>query len=139
MIELLRVFSLSNEFKFIPIREEEKSELAKLIETVPVPIKGSPDDSSTKINILLQTYIGRLPLEGYALNADMVYVTQSAGRIMRAIFEICLKRGWSQVTETAHNLCKMIDKRMWTCMTFLRQFKGIPEEILKNKTATINN
>ena len=53
MIELLRVFSLSNEFKFIPIREEEKSELAKLIETVPVPIKGSPDDSSTKINILL--------------------------------------------------------------------------------------
>ena len=75
MIELLRVFSLSNEFKFIPIREEEKSELAKLIETVPVPIKGSPDDSNTKINILLQTYIGRLPLEGYALNADMVYVT----------------------------------------------------------------
>jgi len=75
IIELLRVFSLSNEFKFIPIREEEKSELAKLIETVPVPIKGSPDDSSTKINILLQAYIGRFPLEGYALNADMVYVT----------------------------------------------------------------
>jgi len=27
MIELLKVFSLSNEFKYIPIREEEKIEL----------------------------------------------------------------------------------------------------------------
>ena len=75
MIEIFRVFSLSNEFKFIPIREEEKSELSKLIDTVPIPIKGSPDDPSTKINILLQAYIGRLPLEGFALNADMIFVT----------------------------------------------------------------
>jgi len=53
MIELFKIFSLSNEFKMIPIRDEERAELAKLIETVPVPIKGSPDDTATKINILL--------------------------------------------------------------------------------------
>lgn len=131
LIELLKTFSLSNEFKLLPIREEEKGELAKLMEKVPVPIKGSPDDTATKINILLQSYIGRIMMEGFALNADMVYVQQSAGRIMRAIFEICLKRQWAAVAETALTICKMIDKRMWSCMTILRQFKGIPEEILK--------
>lgn len=43
--------------------------------SVPVPIKGSPEDSTTKINVLLQAYISRLKLEGYALNSDMVYIT----------------------------------------------------------------
>jgi pre-mRNA-splicing helicase BRR2 len=97
IIELCRLFSLSNEFKFIPIREEEKGELQKLFESVPVPIKGSQEDPSTKINVLLQAYIARLDTDGYALNADMVYVTQSASRIMRAIFEMSLRRGWANV------------------------------------------
>lgn len=29
----------------------------------------------------------------------MVYVTQSAGRIMRCLFEICLRRGWANLTD----------------------------------------
>lgn len=90
------------------------------MERVPIPIKGSVEDVSTKVNILLQAYIGRFPLEGYALNSDMIYVTQSAGRIMRGIYEICLKRGWANVTEECLKICKMIDKRMWGCMTVLR-------------------
>ena len=40
-IELFRVFSLSSEFKNISVREEEKIELAKLIDKVPIPIKVS--------------------------------------------------------------------------------------------------
>ena len=47
------------------------------------------------------------------MSADMVYVTQSAGRLMSCLFEICLKRGWASLTERAMNLCKMINKRMW--------------------------
>ena len=34
-------------------------------------------------------------MEGYDLNSDMVFVTASGGRIMRAMFEIALKKGWS--------------------------------------------
>lgn len=75
MIELFRIFALSSEFKFIPIREEEKGEILKLMDIVPIPIKGSADDPPTKINILLQAYIAKLSLEGFALNSDMVYVT----------------------------------------------------------------
>lgn len=40
------------------------------------------------MNVLLQAYISQLKLEGFALMSDMVYVTQSAARLMRAIFEI---------------------------------------------------
>ena len=131
IIELFKTFSLSNEFKYIPIRDEEKGELLKLMDAVPIPIKGSAEDPAIKINILLQAYIGRLKMDGFALNSDMIYVTQSAGRIVRAMFEICLKRGWANVAEAALGMCKMIDKRMWGCMTPLRQFKFIPEEILR--------
>jgi len=40
-IELFRVFSLSSEFRNITVRDEEKMELQKLMERVPVPIKES--------------------------------------------------------------------------------------------------
>lgn len=53
IIELFKVFSLSNEFKYIPIREEEKGELLRLMEAVPIPVKGSLEEPSAKINILL--------------------------------------------------------------------------------------
>jgi len=42
---------------------------------VPVPVKGALDETATKINILLQAYISRFKLDGYDLNADMIYVT----------------------------------------------------------------
>ncbi|ORY60157.1 Sec63 Brl domain-containing protein [Pseudomassariella vexata] len=121
-IELFRVFSLSAEFKFIPVRQDEKLELAKLLTRVPIPVKESIEEPHAKINVLLQAYISRLKLDGLALMADMVYVTQSAGRILRAIFEITLQKGWANVCKTALDLCKMAEKRMWPTMTPLRQF-----------------
>lgn len=121
-IELFRVFSLSDEFKFIPVRQDEKLELAKLLGRVPIPVKESIEEPHCKINVLLQAYISRLKLEGLALMADLVYVTQSAGRILRAIFEICLKKGWASVAKTALDLCKMAERRMWPTMTPLRQY-----------------
>nr|NVI75575.1 lethal (3) 72Ab [Cucujiformia] len=130
-IELFRVFSLSSEFKNIAVREEEKLELQKLMERVPIPIKESIEEPSAKVNVLLQAYISQLKLEGFALMSDMVYVTQSASRLMRAIFEIVLHRGWAQLADKSLALCKMIDKRMWQSMSPLRQFRKMPEEIVK--------
>ena len=81
-IELFRVFALSDEFKYIHVREEEKLELSKLLERVPVPVKEGIGEPTSKINVLLQAYISQLKLEGFALVSDMVYVTQSASRIL---------------------------------------------------------
>ncbi|KAJ5660322.1 hypothetical protein N7507_006773 [Penicillium longicatenatum] len=130
-IELFRIFALSDEFKYIPVRQDEKLELGKLLGRVPVPVKETIDEPHAKINVLLQAYISRLKLDGLALMADMVYVTQSAGRIIRAIFEICLKKGWTSVAKTALDLCKMAEKRMWPTMSPLRQFPTCPRDILQ--------
>lgn len=114
------------------------------------------EEPSAKVNVLLQAYISQLKLEGFALMADMLHVTQSAERLMRAIFEIgqcsdnarkyscwsshhhcfllfftVLHRGWAQLADKTLSLCKMIDRRMWPSMSPLRQFRKIPEEVIK--------
>uniref|UniRef100_A0A803P6U2 RNA helicase n=1 Tax=Cannabis sativa TaxID=3483 RepID=A0A803P6U2_CANSA len=128
--ELCRLFSLSEEFKYVSVRQDEKMELAKLLDRVPIPVKESLEEPSAKINVLLQAYISQLKLEGLSLTSDMVYITQSAGRLLRALFEIVLKRGWAQVAEKALNLCRMVTRRMWSVQTPLRQFHGISNDIL---------
>ncbi|XP_072177738.1 U5 small nuclear ribonucleoprotein 200 kDa helicase-like [Diadema setosum] len=130
-IDLFRVFSLSSEFRNMVVREEEKIELMKLLDRVPIPIKESIEEPSAKVNVLLQAFISQLKLEGFALVADMVYITQSAGRLIRAIFEIVLHHGWAQLADKTLSLAKMIDKRMWQSMSPLRQFRKIPEEVVR--------
>lgn len=74
--------------------------------------------------LCLQAYISGLKLEGLALMADLVYISQSANRLMRALFEICLRRNWAPLAEAALLLCKAVQHRMWPSQTPLRQFKG---------------
>ncbi|KAL1375622.1 hypothetical protein pipiens_004616 [Culex pipiens pipiens] len=129
--QVTRIGRMSGEFRNIAVREEETLELQKLMERVPIPIKESMEEPSAKVNVLLQAYISQLKLEGFALMADMVYVTQSASRLLRAIFEIVLNREWAQLADKCLTLCKMIDRRMWQSMSPLRQFRKMPEEIVK--------
>eukprot|EP01053_Blabericola_migrator_P009905 Blabericola_migrator_1__9904@NODE_546_length_7708_cov_75_909174_g412_i0_p1_GENE_NODE_546_length_7708_cov_75_909174_g412_i0NODE_546_length_7708_cov_75_909174_g412_i0_p1_ORF_typecomplete_len2199_score411_50Sec63/PF02889_16/5_1e82Sec63/PF02889_16/1_6e58DEAD/PF00270_29/4_8e27DEAD/PF00270_29/7_4e15Helicase_PWI/PF18149_1/1_5e24Helicase_PWI/PF18149_1/5_2e03Helicase_PWI/PF18149_1/6_2e03Helicase_C/PF00271_31/4_9e16Helicase_C/PF00271_31/0_00017ResIII/PF04851_15/4_6e14ResIII/PF04851_15/0_064AAA_22/PF13401_ len=125
-IDLFRLFSLVKEFSLVPVRPEEKLELSRAVERVPLPIKGQLSEPSTKINVLLQAYISQLKLEGFALQADMSLVQQNAGRIMRAIFDIALRRGWANVAQLALRYSKVVERRMWASMTPLRQFNVLP-------------
>ncbi|KAK6736456.1 hypothetical protein RB195_019253 [Necator americanus] len=131
-IDLFRIFSLSNEFKNIAVREEEKLELQKLAEHVPIPIKESLDESSAKTNVLLQAYISQLKLDGFALQSDMVFIAQSAGRLFRALYEIVLWRGWAALALKVLSLCKMVTARQWQSLNPLHQFKKIPTEIVRS-------
>ena len=64
--------------------------------------------------------------------ADMIYVTQSAGRIWRAIYEICLHFGWARVARKVLNICKMVEHRQWLSMTPLRQIpSGLPMDLVR--------
>lgn len=131
-IDLFRLFAMSSEFKMIPIRAEEKIELNSLAERIPVPIKEvATEDPLAKVNILLQAYISQLNLEGFALVSDMVYITQSAGRLWRAIFEICLRRGWARVARKALDICKMVEHRQWLSHSPLRQLPQVPSELVR--------
>ncbi|KAJ3786023.1 Sec63 Brl domain-containing protein, partial [Lentinula aff. detonsa] len=80
VLELCRVFAGSEEFREIPVREEEKGEIGKLLERVPVPAKEGVEEREAKISVLLQAYISGLKLDGFALVADMIFIQQSAGR-----------------------------------------------------------
>ncbi|GIX62066.1 U5 small nuclear ribonucleoprotein-specific helicase [Babesia caballi] len=128
--DLLRVFSASAEFKYIPVRDEEKVELAALMEKVPIPIRGGGQEGASKVAVLLQSYISRFDLEGYALVSEMTFITQNAGRILRALYEIALINQWSQLAQKLFDFCKMVDRRMWSVMLPLRQFKSLPEELV---------
>lgn len=51
---------------------------------------------------------------------------------MRALFTIALKNGWASVALKALELSKMIDKRMWSIESPLRQFRqGIPPDVIR--------
>ena len=65
-MDLFCVYSLSHEFLHLPIHQEERLELTRLLERVLIPVNES--ESVVKINALLQAHISRIALEGFALD-----------------------------------------------------------------------
>ncbi|KAG1851374.1 Sec63 Brl domain-containing protein [Suillus subluteus] len=104
-LELFRVFALSNEFKLLPVRQEEKLELGKLLERVPIPVKEGVDEPAAKINVLLQAYISQLKLDG---SEDGQYQRVHVSTYVR----------W-------------LSDEWWGSMTPLRQFKGVSQEVIR--------
>lgn len=124
-IDLLHLFSLSGEFRHMRVREEEKLELSRLAERVPIPIKESLDEPTAKVNVLLQSYISNMALDGLALKADMLFVTQSAARLARALLQVSIQMKWAAVMEKCLRLCKVVAQQQWSSQTPLRQFGDI--------------
>lgn len=135
-IDLFRVISMSEEFQYLSVKQEERKELKELSETSPIPIMEDIDNPLAKVNVLLQSYISRLKFEGFALNADMNFVSQNAGRLIRALYELSLKKKLSNITKILLNMCKMIERRMWNANSPLRQFPKCPKEVIKRMEAS---
>lgn len=78
--------------------------------------------------------------QGFALLADMQYIQQSACRILRALFEIALKKEWAALAIRLLELCIMTERRMWKSQCSLRQFSAIPDVISRKleKISTIS-
>lgn len=131
LVDLIRIFSLSDEFKYITTRIEEKKDILEIINKVPIPISGEVDSGATKINILLQSYISKANFDGSVLNADMHYVTQNAGRLLRAMLEICLANHWAKPVKAMMELCRSVQNRAWMVSTPLRMFSKCPKEIIR--------
>lgn len=112
--DLLKVFSSSQEFSHMSVRREEKLELEKLHTRVPIPVKDPAEHPRAKVCILLQCYISRFPLQGYALASEMSYVSQNASRIFRAMMavatEFCKN---AALSVRLLELSKLVEWRMW--------------------------
>ena len=61
--------------------------------------------------------------ESFSLVADANYISQSLGRIMCALFEICLRCGWCTMTALFLEYCKAVDRQIWPHQHPLRQFE----------------
>lgn len=123
-IELMRTFSLSEEFKDIFVRRGEELDLKALIDRLPFPIDSKRATSgANKVNALLQVYIFKIDLQGSELVSDLHFIINNAARLARAIHEIVLLKKFAQVAELSFDLCRKIDKRMTVCHTPLRQFQ----------------
>ena len=150
--ESLHVMCSSAEFDQLKLRPEELSEMDKLKKHSYVRCRAPLEDTAGKVNVLLQGYLDQCKVTSFTLQSDMNYIgintftialfkyllkyiknfiAQNAGRIARALFEICLKRGWSTMSSQYLTLAKAIDQKMRPNQCPLRQLNELPYEIIK--------
>ncbi len=92
------------------VREEEMEELEALLDQAPLNVKGGLASKEGKTCVLMQAYIGGLPVKAFALVSDCTFIAQSAARIARGLFEITLARGWLSYAEkvlVASDWCRL--------------------------------
>jgi replicative superfamily II helicase len=136
--ELLDVLSSCAEFSQIKLRDEELSELKKLRQSsCPCPIRSTTiDDSPTKVNILLQAFISNASITEFSLVSDSNYVAQNSIRILRAMFELSVMRGFCVAAEGLLDLCKSLEQRKWPFNHPLGQFSNLPFEVVEKLNGT---
>ncbi|PRW32956.1 activating signal cointegrator 1 complex subunit 3 isoform B [Chlorella sorokiniana] len=122
--DVLSMIAQSSEFENLAVREEELPELDTLVrEACQYEVKGGAENKQGKANVLLQAYISRARVDSFSLTADLMYVSQNAPRIARALFEICLRKGWSSAAELCLTMSKAFELRLWPDQHPLRQFE----------------
>lgn len=92
--DLLKVFSLSSEYKHFKVRGEENIELSKLLKEATISVNETVDQPSAKVNLLLQVYVNqhddRLSISN--LLTDMSFDVQYLFRLIRAMIEYATYR-----------------------------------------------
>lgn len=114
LLTILTVIAMSQEFASIKVRDEEIGELMDMKSKCCIVGKEVKlDDPYTKTLILLQGYISQYEPRQPTLYSDFNFISQNASRICRALFEICIQRGWASASFLILNLCKSFEKRIW--------------------------
>ncbi|KAF7630755.1 hypothetical protein Mgra_00008963 [Meloidogyne graminicola] len=123
---IIALISSSAEFAQIKNRDSEMFELDELASFgANLKIRSGLATTAGKVNCLLQSYISRASVKDFALSSELYYISQNAGRIARAIFEISLRRGWAQTTEACLIMAKCIEQRLWPFNSPLRHLADI--------------
>jgi activating signal cointegrator complex subunit 3 len=123
--KLLWMFAESHEFRQLKVREEEQNDLRQLSEAVQLYLdidKAHLYTVEGKVLTLLFAYLEGMQPEAFSLVSDMAYVVQNGTRILRAIFEICLKNYWPEPAQLCLELCRTVDRRVGHFHSPLRQF-----------------
>lgn len=130
--DILHLLASSKEFSSLKVRDEETRELETIARKyAPVKIKGGIESETGKANALVQTYISNGILDTSTLISDSYFISQSAGRISRALFEMVLKRGRTQLATQFLSFAKMIERRIWSFQHPLRQFVNLKPDLIR--------
>eukprot|EP00181_Compsopogon_caeruleus_P000342 CAMPEP_0184689050 /NCGR_PEP_ID=MMETSP0312-20130426/30434_1 /TAXON_ID=31354 /ORGANISM="Compsopogon coeruleus, Strain SAG 36.94" /LENGTH=2036 /DNA_ID=CAMNT_0027146347 /DNA_START=395 /DNA_END=6502 /DNA_ORIENTATION=- len=119
---ILKAVCNASEFEQLRLRDEETDEICNLVSLAcPFEVRGGVDSDGGKINVLLQTYISRARVQSFTLISDSNFVQQNASRMLQAVFEIALKKGWPSLSLMALELCRAADRQVWSFQNPLRQ------------------
>ncbi len=130
---LLDIICNATEFENVKVRPEELDELDNIVKKdCPLQLQSSVDDFQGKSCVLLQAFISGSRVKSFTLTSDTNYIASNAGRVARALFEMCLKKGAAGAALKLLRIAKSADKRLWWWQTPLRQFdKELPQNIYR--------
>lgn len=129
--KLLGIVAASEEFSHLKVREDELHELDSLKEFAFLRISQDSATSVGKASLLIQARISRCPLESFSLISDSTSISESAGRITRALFEIIKSQGWTQAAIRALNICKSYERNSWMVEHPLAQYNELTPPVVK--------
>ncbi|KAG8186270.1 hypothetical protein JTE90_004616 [Oedothorax gibbosus] len=135
--QIFNIISRAQEFDQLKVRDDEMTELDHLLHQCYHNVPLGCENTQGKVNILLQTYLSGIYIEGFSLISDQAYVAQNATRIARSLFEVCLRKGWAMKAASFLRISKMLEKKMWsekppTYYSPLHQFKELNKDVLAN-------
>ncbi|KAG6462956.1 hypothetical protein O3G_MSEX013556 [Manduca sexta] len=130
---VLEMLTRCSDFQQLKVRKEELTELWSLKDQYcELRIEDAPEDIHWKINILLQTYLSRGRVNGSSLQSDLNYISQNAVRIVRALFEITLRKNNAYMAGLYLKMAKMLELQQWDFYSDMRQFNCFTIETLKH-------
>nr|XP_026497272.1 activating signal cointegrator 1 complex subunit 3 isoform X1 [Vanessa tameamea]XP_026497273.1 activating signal cointegrator 1 complex subunit 3 isoform X1 [Vanessa tameamea]XP_026497274.1 activating signal cointegrator 1 complex subunit 3 isoform X2 [Vanessa tameamea] len=130
---VLEMLTRCSDFQQLKVRKEELTELWNLKDQFcELRIEDVPEEIHWKINILLQTYLSRGRINGSSLQSDLNYISQNAVRIVRALFEITLRKNNAYMAGLYLKMAKMMELQIWDFYSDMRQFNCFPNEVLKH-------
>jgi activating signal cointegrator complex subunit 3 len=132
--DLCRVICSATEFRNMKLRQEEMDELQQIVrKSCPFRIRGAGTDEegnnlivdpSDKAFVLLQAYISRAPIKSFTLISDMNYIASNAGRVARALFEMCLQEKKAAEATKFLRIANSVDRQNWWFKTPFRNFEA---------------
>ncbi|XP_055339489.1 activating signal cointegrator 1 complex subunit 3-like [Paramacrobiotus metropolitanus] len=122
--QILSLVCKATEFSQIKVRDEEMTELDEWEEEyVHLPFGQAMEDSEKKVNVLIQSYISHCQPKTHSLSSDLYYCQQNAARIMRAVFQMAMYKNYTNLADSALNLCLFVENRMWISDHPLKQLQ----------------
>lgn len=129
--EILAMVSHAQEFQQLKVREDEMDELGDLCDNCEYEVAGGKENLHGKVNILIQSFLGRQRVNSFSLMSDLSYITQNSVRIMRALFEINLRGNNALLAGKLHQMALMLEHQQWQWETPLRQFSIISHDVIE--------